>query len=100
MEDYVQDAGRLVRVDGYAIWWSNALSTFIRVINQMLQPFIETFVVVYFDNILIYSANSETYMHHLWEVMVVLCREKLYATLKKCVFLFEAVLFLGYVVLL
>ncbi|PKI55736.1 hypothetical protein CRG98_023868 [Punica granatum] len=66
--------------------------------GQILRPFIGRCVVVYFDDILIYSADPEQHLAHLREVLSVLRREKLYAALKKCVFMRSEVLFLGYIV--
>jgi hypothetical protein len=77
---------------------TNAPSTFMRLMNHALCAFIGRFVVVYFDDILVYSKDLNEHINHLQCMLDVLRKEKLYANLKKCSFCMEKVVFLGYVI--
>jgi hypothetical protein len=66
--------------------------------NQVLKPFFGRFVVVYFDDILIYSRSTNDHLMHLSEVLTVLRKNKLIINLKKCNFMTSRLLFLGYIV--
>jgi hypothetical protein len=77
---------------------TNAPSTFMRLIIQVLHAFIGKFVIVYVDNILIYSKGLDEHIGHLRQVLKVLRKESLYANLQKCDFCMDKIIFLGYVV--
>lgn len=76
---------------------SNAPSTFMPVMNEIFRPFIWRFVVVYFDDILIYNINDQDHIQHIQEVLLVLPNEKLFAVIAKCSFMEDSILFLGYI---
>ena len=77
---------------------SNALSTFMRLMTNILTPFLGKFVVVYFDDILVYSKSMQKYVDHLRSVFQALREQRLFANLQKCHFFIDNLVFLGYVV--
>jgi hypothetical protein len=77
---------------------TTAPSTFMRLMNHVLRNFIGKFVIVYIDDILIYSCNESDDSDHIRQVLQVLHDSKLYGNLEKCTFCIDKVIFLGYVV--
>jgi len=74
------------------------LGTFMSIMNQALRPFIVKCVVVYFDDILVFSSSLDSHLQHLHDVLQVLRQQQLFAACKKCVFGTSQVLFLGYII--
>jgi hypothetical protein len=77
---------------------TNAPSTFMRLMNEVLRSFIGKFMMVYFDDILIYSKSLDEHSEHLRAVFDALHEARLFANLEKCTFCTDRVAFLGYVV--
>jgi len=77
---------------------TNAPAVFMDYMNRIFQSFLDKFVVVFIDNILIYSKTQEEHVEHLRLVLGVLREKQLYAKLSKCEFWMDEVQFLGHVI--
>ncbi|KAL0374355.1 UNVERIFIED_CONTAM: Transposon Ty3-G Gag-Pol polyprotein [Sesamum radiatum] len=76
----------------------NAPSTFQAMMNQIFEPFLRKFVLVFFDDILIYSKGWTDHLQHLRIVLELLRTHKLYAKKSKCSFAQQQVEYLGHVI--
>ena len=77
---------------------TNAPSTFMRLVNHVLSECIGNFVVVYFDDILIYSKSLHEHIDHLRSILTILRINSLFANKEKCTCCVDSVIFLGFVV--
>jgi len=77
---------------------TNAIEVFMDYMNQIFRPFLDKFVIVFIDDILIYSKTQEEHAEHLRLVLGVLKEKQLYAKLSKCEFWMDEVQFLGHVI--
>ncbi|KAI3805311.1 hypothetical protein L1987_27555 [Smallanthus sonchifolius] len=77
---------------------TNAPATFIDPMNRVCKQFLDNFVIVFIDDIIIYSQSQEEHAKHLRIIMETLRKERLYAKFSKCEFWKQEVQFLGHVV--
>ena len=77
---------------------TNAPAVFMDYMNRIFRPFLDKFIDVFIDDILIYSKTEEEHAEHLRTVLQILKEKKLYAKLSKCEFWKDKVKFLGHVV--
>ena len=77
---------------------TNAPAVFMDLMNRVCRPYLDKFVIVFIDDILIYSRSKEEHGQHIRMVLELLQKEKLYAKFSKCEFWLREVDFLGHVV--
>ena len=78
--------------------FKNAPEAFIDLINHVFQPYVDQFIVVFIDDILVYSKDREDHDTHLRVVLKTLRKEQLHAKLSNCEFWLNEVSFLGHIV--
>ncbi|KAA3470187.1 Retrotransposon protein [Gossypium australe] len=77
---------------------TNAPAAFMDMMNQVFQPYLDQFVVVFINDILVYSKNEDEHDLHLRVVLQILREKQLFAKFSKCEFWLKEVTFLGHVV--
>ena len=77
---------------------TNTLAAFMDLMNRVFRPYLDQFVVVFIDDILVYSRDEQEHEQHLKIVLQTLREKKLYVKLSKCDFWLKKVSFLGHIV--
>ncbi|GJZ67148.1 putative reverse transcriptase domain-containing protein [Tanacetum coccineum] len=77
---------------------TNAPTVFMDLMNCVCKPYLDKLVIVFIDDILIYSCNKEKHANHLRIILELLKKEKLYAKFSKCDFWISIVQFLGHLI--
>ena len=77
---------------------TNAPAAFMNLMNRVFRPYVDQFVVVFIDDILVYSKDAQEHEQHLRIVLETLREKRLYAKLRKCDFWLKEVSFLSHIV--
>ena len=77
---------------------TNAPAAFMDLMNRVFKDFMDKFVIVFIDDILVYSRSQEEHVDHLRVVLQILREKQLYAKFSKCEFWLDSVVFLGHVI--
>ena len=78
--------------------FTNSPAAFMDLMNRVFQPYLDRFVIVFIDDILVYSGSSKEHLEHLRIVLQTLRERQLYGKLSKCQFWLDRVAFLGHVI--
>ena len=77
---------------------TNASATFMSLMNTIFHAYLGKFIIVFVDDILVYSNNEEDHVKHLFITLQVLRENQLFAKLSKCDFWLKEVNFLGHII--
>ncbi|GJV68865.1 putative reverse transcriptase domain-containing protein [Tanacetum coccineum] len=77
---------------------TNALDVFMEFMNRVCKPYLNKFVIVFIDDILVYSKDEEEHEKHLKIIFELLKKERLYAKFSKCDFWLDSIQFPGHVI--
>lgn len=77
---------------------TNAPSTFQSLMNSVFKPYLRKFIMVFFDDILVYSSDLKTHLQHLQVTLNILRQHQLYARMSKCIFGSKEVEYLGHII--
>ena len=83
---------------GMSFGLTNAPAVFMELMNRVFKEFLDTFVIVFIDDILVYSKSEAEHEEHLRKVLTIMRTQRLYAKFFKCEFWLSEVVFLGHVV--
>ena len=77
---------------------TNASAAFMDLMNRVFRPYLDQFVVVFIDDILVYSKDAQEHEHYLMIVLQTLRENQLFAKLSKCEFWLKEMSFLGHII--
>nr|GFB04049.1 putative reverse transcriptase domain-containing protein [Tanacetum cinerariifolium] len=86
------------RVPSYAIWFDERTAVFMDLMNRVCKPYLDKVMVVFINDILIYSKGEKEHEEHLKAILELRKKEELYAKFSKCEFWIPKVQFLGHVI--
>lgn len=91
-QDCLQDSWRPLWVPCHAIWFIYALATFQATMSQLFKLYLRKFLIVFFDDILVYSPTLESHLTHLFKVFDFLSKELFYLKHSKRLFAQEQII--------
>ena len=77
---------------------TNAPATFMHLMHSIFREYLDDFIIIFLDDILVYSKGLGDHIHHVRQTLEVLRQNKLYAKVSKCAFFQSSVEYLGHVV--